>query len=163
MKTIKVKLSSGGIKQAQKEIREYRSSIRYKLAKLMTALSRRGYKCVVQNISSFDMPYSTGELLSGAGYEHDKKTAKIYVISDHAVFVEFGTGVVGKENPYELASKFGYRYDVNDHGDDGWYYYTDRLHWTKGMSSRPYMHPAFNQLREEISGIAKEIFESDNT
>lgn len=163
MKTIKVELSPAGIKRAQKEIREYRKSIRYKVARLMTALSQKGYECVIQNISSLDMPYSTGALLSGAGYSHDKKMAKIYVASDHAVFVEFGTGIVGKENPNELASKFGYRYDINDRGNNGWYYYTDKLHWTKGMPSRPYMHPAFNQLREELSGLAKEIFESDNT
>lgn len=73
--------------------------------------------------------------------------------ADYAMFVEYGTGIVGATNPHPHP----WAYDINGHGDNGWYYpttdddpnpnkhvYNGQLYaWTKGMPSRPFMYKAW--------------------
>lgn len=39
---------------------------------------------------------------------------------DKAVYIEFGTGIVGSNESHEQASESGYEYDINAHGERGW-------------------------------------------
>lgn len=78
------------------------------------------------------------------------KGIQIMADTDYAVYVEYGTGVVGSENPHPHP----WEYDVNGHGDKGWFYptteedpnprkhtYNGQLYgWTKGQASRPFMY-----------------------
>lgn len=63
---------------------------------------------------------------------------RMQVDSDHACYVEFGTGIVGADSPHPKP----WAYDINGHGEDGWQYLGDdgRLHWTMGSESRPFMY-----------------------
>src|SRR5690554_2123449 len=54
-----------------------------------------------------------------------------YSAEDYAMYVEFGTGIVGtgmseekKGKPHPKASESGWNYDVNEHGESGWTYPT---------------------------------------
>lgn len=73
----------------------------------------------------------------------------------YAMFVEFGTGVVGEDNPHPNPSMSNWIYDINEHGESGWWYQSREndpnptkyitksgqwLAWTKGMPSRPFMY-----------------------
>ena len=74
---------------------------------------------------------------------------------------EFGVddSITGLHNPHPNASVSGWKYDVNEHGESGWFYYRDgEWHWTKGMPSRPFMYETDLELILEISKIAKEVF-----
>ena len=55
------------------------------------------------------------------------------------MFVEYGTGIVGSWNPHP---EDPWEYDVNNHGYGGWIYQgaDNKLHWTRGMPSRPYFY-----------------------
>jgi len=66
----------------------------------------------------------------------------IEVNGEYALYVEFGTGIVGEENPHPNALQEGWEYDMNDHGENGWFYIgADGIrHWTKGMPARPYIY-----------------------
>ena len=66
---------------------------------------------------------------------------EIYVGADYAMYVEFGTGIVGSENPHP-SPFIPWEYDVNGHGDDGWLYYDSsrKLRWTAGSPARPFMY-----------------------
>lgn len=158
---IQLRLSEASINEAVKQIEAYRDSLAVKQARLMNLLASKGYEIVVRNISQLNLPFSQNGLISGAMFTSTERTATIYVISDHAIYVEFGTGIVGKTHP-NPHNTIGYAYDVNNHGDNGWYYYSNgRLRWTKGMPSRPFMHNSYMELRNEIHSIAKEVFYSD--
>ena len=93
-----------------------------------------------------------------------------------AVLLEFGTGIVGERQPHQVAAEFGYKYDINAHGDAGWFYPTtltdrnprkyvtkkgDVLAWTKGMPSRPFMYNTSVYLLSEapyvLRGVIKEL------
>ena len=83
----------------------------------------------------------------------------VFTDCPHAAFVEFGTGVTGSMNPHPDTSLVGWRYDVNEHGDAGWFYFKDgEWHWTKGMISRPFMYETGRDLKKLVSKTAKEVF-----
>lgn len=46
-------------------------------------------------------------------------------LHDKAVYIEFGTGIMGETNSHEQASEAGYRYDVKNHGIKGWNFVYD--------------------------------------
>jgi len=69
----------------------------------------------------------------------------------HAIYVEFGTGIVGKDKPHKEANKFGITYDRNEHKEKGWIYPKDnRFYWTKGQPSKPFMYNAKLRLDRAI-------------
>ena len=85
----------------------------------------------------------------------------VYTDCPWAKYVEFGTGITGSQNPHQNASVSGWKYDVNEHGESGWFYYRDgEWHWTKGMPSRPFMYETDLKLILEISKIAKDVFDN---
>lgn len=77
-----------------------------------------------------------------------ERVIRVSSSSDHADFVEFGTGIVGQENPHPNPD--GWEYDVNGHGEAGWIY-IDKLEnkkrWTAGMEARPYIYPTYLWLK----------------
>ena len=163
MKTIEIALTSDGIKKAIRQIRAYKKSLETKKNKFLRELGNLGYDLMIEEIYSHDMPYSRGYLARSILVRIGDNTVRISNDSDHAVYVEFGTGIVGARNPYEN-NTIGYKYDIKGHGDKGWYYYDEhdgQLHWTKGMPSRPFVHDTYLKLREQVFNIAKEVFESD--
>lgn len=94
----------------------------------------------------------TGELM--AHFRKEYELGKFLNDCWYSAFVEYGTGIVGAgTHPYAK----GYQYDVNSHGDDGWYYKDDdgNYHWTKGMTAHRYM---FNALNDYLNGGAKMLF-----
>lgn len=160
---ITITLSKDSIKEAKEQLRKYKKSLPNKQRRLMFELAKRGYRVMEEEISNFYMPYSTGALKRHIVVRLGDDWCTISNDSDHALYVEFGTGIVGAQNPYPN-NKIGYRYDINGHGEDGWYYYDEdekRIRWTKGMRSRPFVHNTYLKLKDEVVGIAKEVFRSD--
>ena len=65
----------------------------------------------------------------------------------YAAYVEYGTGVKGEGTHPD--SK-GYQYDVNGHGNSGWYFdYEGELHFTTGMEAHRFM---FNAIQDYVVG-----------
>lgn len=113
------------------------------------------------NVSDMDA-YDSGELYNSI---HEVSNGNVgYVIADaaHAAFVCFGTGVVGANNPHPEVAIAGWKYDVNSHGELGWWYIgkDGEAHWTKGMPSRPYMYNTAQQLRQMVIPAAKEAMKA---
>lgn len=87
--------------------------------------------------------------------------------SDYAMFIEYGTGVVGESSPHPWASKYGWEYDVNEHGESGWWYPTSKEDnnptkyfsessgiwkaWTRGQASRPFMYDTWRWARQSFT------------
>ena len=91
--------------------------------------------------SSFKKNYVLGTLVNDCYY---------------SAFVEYGTGVVG-QGTHPLSDR--YQYDVNGHGNDGWYFRDDEgiIHFTKGMVAHRYMYNAINDYY--FKGYYKKLFE----
>lgn len=139
-----------------------------KLNEFSKRLAERGVEIAKARLVTLGATF-TNELLNSVHVED--KGDGVFVIktdSDHAAFVEFGTGQLGQEGsyPYPFPEGANWAYNVGstifeiEDGQYGWFYPADDGTWkfTQGMPSRPFMYETALQLREEISKVAKEVF-----
>lgn len=156
-------MSNKSIQNVVKEVVSYAYELTDKCNELAKKLAQVGVQTAKMKVAKYDAVY-TGELLSSINYEQGaviKKGATwiVYTGCPWAKFVEFGTGIVGKGKPHKAIGIVGWKYDVNEHGEKGWFYFRDgRWHWTKGMPSRPFMYETSIELAEKIAEVAKEVF-----
>ncbi len=163
--TYSLELSQQGIKRLQKELQDYKTTLRRKLQMFVQRMAEEGVAIAQLKVSEKDAIY-TGELHDSIRAEAGtilKNSATWYVFTGcpWAKYVEFGTGIVGSQNPHPNTSIIGWKYDINEHGENGWFYWRDGAwHWTKGMPSRPFMFETAQQLQMAmtVARIAKEVF-----
>lgn len=168
MPRYKTNLSARGFRNLAKQVREYRKSLTDKCEEFAYRLAEEGVAIAQMKILDFDAVL-TGELLNSMNLRAGdiySNGASYYIYTDcaWAKFVEFGTGVVGSESPHPDTSISGWKYDVNEHGENGWFYFSDgEWNWTKGMPSRPFMFETGQELRDmsRIAHIAREVFGDD--
>lgn len=77
-----------------------------------------------------------------------------------AMYREYGTGIVGSKNPHiaEALNLAGWKYDINKHGEKGWFYPKDdgTFGWTKGQISHKEFWNALEDIQKRFPEIAKE-------
>ena len=160
----------GSLENAIKEIEAYKKRIQEKTSLLVQRLTDYGAEIVRIKIVSMGAYYS-GELLSGVSgyYSPTLNAGFIKVTSDHAAFVEFGTGVKGQSSPHkngEYLSKAAWSYAsgakifTTKDGRVGWIYPTDDggFRFTEGMESRPFMYETTLELQRDLQRITQEVF-----
>ena len=173
MAEITVPLSRKGIADAKKFLLDYKKNmLQQKLRLFVERLAQEGVETAKANITTFDAIF-TGELLNSIHEESGvstKDTAIFYVVADseHAVWVEWGTGQLGSEAPYPYPFPEGVEWNYNtgktifeiSPGQYGWFYPMDDGTWrfTQGMPSRPFMYETAIDLRQRMVRIAKEVF-----
>lgn len=157
MPKIKLSLNGSDIDYALKATQEYKKKVKKYGEKLTKALTEQGVSLAQQNASYMNV-YDSGELVNGIDSKYSG--GKGYIVSNaaHSAFCEFGTGIVGAMSPHPDPIP-GWEYDVNEHGESGWWYYDDKgkRHWTKGMPSRPYMYDTVRMLKDIAPKVAKEV------
>lgn len=160
-KKIRFSLSEKEITRVIKDIEKYKRELTEKVNLLIGELTDYGVEVAKAQVRELGAWY-TGELESSIkGYF--SPSAGVGIIkagAPYAVYVEFGTGIVGKTSPHPDKPE-GWQYDINDHGDDGWWYFNDntgRTQWTKGMPSRPFMYNTARKLENDCRIIAREVF-----
>lgn len=157
---IKMKLTTRSIEKAINEVKAYKRQLSEKAAALIKALVEAGVEIAKAQVRELGAVY-TGELEESITGFFDPE-AGIGIIragAPYAIYVEFGTGIVGKQNPHPAPE--GWKYDINEHGERGWYYFNERdqkWHWTKGMASRPFMYNTLLELQRQVEDIAREVF-----
>ena len=170
MRTIQVRLDPKSIEAAILEINQYKKDVENNARQLVQRLVDLGANIARVKVVEMGAFYS-GELLSGVGgyYSPSLNAGWVKVTNDHAVFVEFGTGVVGMNNPHkngEYLSKASWAYATGrtifttKDGRTGWYYPTDNgeYRFTEGMKSRPFMYETALELQRTFPKLAMEVF-----
>ena len=170
-KILTANLSVSSIRQLQKNLEKYKDGLTYKATLLAERLSERGVEIARVQIADLDAIF-TGELIQSLHSEYKGSTpyGAIFAVvtdSEHAAFVCFGTGIVGKESPYPYELPEGVTWDYASgktirqlaDGRYGWLYPRDgKWYFTEGMPSRPFLHNTAMELREIVEKTAKEIF-----
>lgn len=162
------RLSAKGFRKLANQVREYRESLTDKCEEFAYRLAEEGVAIAQMKILGFNAVL-TGELLDSMNLRAGdiySNGARYYIYTDcpWAKFVEFGTGIVGSKSPHPDTSIAGWKYDVNEHEEKGWFYFADgEWHWTKGMPSRAFMFETANELSDMsvIAHIAREVFGDD--
>lgn len=158
--TIKFSLNTKDINRAIRQVERFKKSFIEKCNRLVEVLTDEGTEIAKLKVAELDAVY-TGELMNSIeGYYSPSLQAGIIKAGAYyAIYVEFGTGVVGSQSPHPNPQ--GWQYDVNGHGDEGWVYYDDesgKFSWTRGFKSRPFMYNTARQLEKECKRIVEEVF-----
>lgn len=172
MPKFKTDLSVKGIEKLQKELLNYKNNtLQQKVNLLAERLADKGVDIARANVVKLDAVF-TSELLNSIHarkVSSGKSTAIFYVVtdSDHAAFVEFGTGQMGQEMPYPYPLPEGVTWDYNtgktifevSPGQYGWFYERDgQWYFTQGMPSRPFMYETTMELYEMVVQTARDVF-----
>jgi hypothetical protein len=155
-----INLNPKHIGRVIKDIEKYKRELTEKVNLLIGELTDYGVEVAKAQVRELGAWY-TGELESSIeGYFSPSVGVGIIKAgAPYAVYVEFGTGIVGKSQPHP--SPDDWRYDINEHGESGWWYfndYTGHPQWTKGMPSRPFMYNTARELENACERIAREVF-----
>lgn len=122
--------------------------IRYGLEDLMDKMDAKLY----DYLNMFGL--SGSKLEGGIRLRRMGDTFTLECNTPYAQFVEFGTGIVGENNPHP--EPIDWDYDTANHGSKGWWYPSDASDpnpyknvsketgqvyaWTKGQRARPFMY-----------------------
>lgn len=153
MRKISFELNAASISRAIQEVERYRQDLQNACQELAARLTDEG----VQIAKMYVMAYpamDTGELLGSINGVYDASTHVGLVKTDaiYAIYVEYGTGVRGSDNPHPLGN--------GNYRNTGWYYYNQRegkVKWTLGMPSRPFMYETFRELQRVWPSIAANV------
>lgn len=157
MPTIKLKLNTESLNRALKELKAYQKKVDAAGQNLTHSLTEQGVSLAQLNASYMSI-YDTGELVRSIDSQYQGEKGYVVSSAPHSAFAEFGTGLKGQNNPHPNPSLAGWKYDVNQHGEEGWWYWKDgEWHWTAGMPSRPYMYDTAQMLRQMVVPAAKGV------
>lgn len=172
-KVIKGELSVEGIKDIQRQLEEYKKTFNNKTQLFAERLALEGVNIARMKITSLDAIF-TGELLQSIRREPKEITtssAKFAIITDseHACFVEFGTGQKGLDTPYPYPLPNGVSWNyavgttIKQNPITGHYYWfypgrDGKWHYTEGMPARPFMYETSLELNKIIDRVAREVF-----
>ncbi len=167
-KKISVEFSQRGIEQLKRELLDYKDTLQYKVDLLAKTLAETGVDVARANVARLDAIF-TGELIASIHTEYggsSKGTAIFYIVADseHAIYVEMGSGLIGASKPYPGKLPVVYAQGKTIHhtknGKYGWFYQDDNGDWyfTEGMPSRPFMYETSLEIMKKVVSVAKDIF-----
>lgn len=164
--------SQKSIEDAIKGLQSYQDYLTYKCQLFAEKLAQRGVEIARVQVAELDAIFKRDLIESiHSEYETSVRGGGIWAVvagTDHAMFVEFGTGVIGKAQPYKGTLPEGVTWEYASgktirqlaDGRYGWFYKGKDGNWyfTEGMPSRPFMYNTANELRSIIVSTAKEVF-----
>lgn len=172
-RVFKTDLSTNGIDQLKKDLLYYKNNILHQKVNLLAKLlADKGVEIAKVNVARLDAIF-TGELINSIHAEKGSSINDIaifYIVADseHAAYVEFGTGQLGMEGsyPYPFPPGVDWQYNTGETifeispGQYGWFYPGDDGKWyfAQGMPSRPFMYETTMELMKLVVGTAKEVF-----
>lgn len=146
--------SRSSIENAKQSLMQKADKIDGGTRRAVEELTQIGYEYMMSIV-----PVESGDLAESISWEYDESTntGRIRVNSNYAIFVEYGTGVVGASNPYPVPAP-GWKYDVNAHGEKGWTYFDEkqnRYRWTKGEPAHAFVYRTLEFMRQHASETLK--------
>ena len=168
IRVIEMSLDPRSIARAIAEVQEVRQQLTDGMNDLIRKLSKDGEDIAKMQVVSMDA-VDNGDLERSIYGYFDPMSRIGYVIAGapHAIYVEYGTGMVGAENPHPEAGRASWEYDVNGHGLNGWVYVKGsdgvfsmdgaQFRWTKGYIARPFMYNTLRWLQEAAETTGADI------
>lgn len=164
-------LDAESIDEAIKELEKIKKSVHEAAVEIVKTLTLLG-TAKAKELIPVDTGYAQASIL---GYVLDEgRIGVINASGEYCVYLEFGTGVKGKNNPHpdsdweaEASRLTGGKYTgylsgkhifTTKDGRVGWLYPGDdgKLHFTEGIDSQHYMYDTLLYLRSKVADVAKE-------
>lgn len=161
---LKADLSTSSIAEMKAALTRYRDSLIAKADAICRRLSEIGVQAAIAAIDHDE----SGELRQSITYRR-KGDRDYLVVADcgYAVYVEFGTGVVGAgssypgEKPGWAGSPGSRSFHINP--DGSWVYFDEKQsRWriTSGQKPQGFMARSAVEMRRDVLKIAKEVFKA---
>lgn len=166
LRTITMTLDADSIENAINEIEIFKDDLLNALNELVRYVTEeKGVNIARMYIAQYPA-VDTGFLSDSIDSEYSNGSGRIYAGAYYAAFVEYGTGIIGANNPHP--EPIGWSYDVNGHGMAGWMYPMKdgpqsnawspdgrkaagvKLAWTRGMPARPFMYSTMRELETMV-------------
>lgn len=173
VKRIKFGLSTGSVQRAINELKAHKKWTQEKCDELALELAKRGTFLIRMKIAQYDA-IDTGALISAVSYPERIGPGKYRITlrvdngigDNYALFVEYGTGVVGAASSHPKAGEMGWQYAIGEQifttrdGRTGWIYPTKEggFRFTEGQPARPFWHEAAEELPLYINDAVKKVF-----
>lgn len=172
-KTIKIDIfDKKSIHKAIKELRDHEKELIKKCRIFTERVSELGLDILNNKMQVLNIPeeIKASAKLKKGGYITNGYQCMLVVDNENAIFWEFGTGVIGNKAPHPEATENGWVYDINEHGDKGWWYSNGEennwsweskipgLYHTRGIPAQRFMFDTKLELNRSFSQI-KQIFE----
>lgn len=155
-------LSAESVRAALQALDAYKAGLPAKVDRFCRLMAEQGCETAIATVRK-----DTGELMSSIRVEQAGQAAYLVVAdSDHAAFVEFGTGVVGEGTyPGDLPGSWGYDERRTQAAHDAadptiWYYYDaqGRRRKTRGQTANGFMLAGSEAMRAAMLPVAREVF-----
>lgn len=151
-KALEIKVS--GVDEAIRMLERYQKTFQTRVELFMKKLTDYGVEKATEEVLTMDAVF-TGELVNSIHSTEIENNAErvIFAVeadSEHAIFVEMGTGIIGATTPYpgKLPAIYAQGKTIRKTADGryGWYYLGGDGKWyfTEGMPSRPFMVSCLN-------------------
>ena len=151
-------IMNGGLRELRKELGNRTAKIRKIDDELSLAICERIIQIIKEEAKTID--YNDEMYLAVTMDNQIIKTEKGYRVintNQASTYSEFGTGMVGSQNPHP--NPMGWEYDVNEHGIKGWRYNVGGMwYFTRGVPSNPVYLRSAQRVRTEIPSMIKERF-----
>ena len=178
---IKMKLSVSSVNSAINKVKQYQKQLSAKTDEVSKELAQSGAEKASLKVRQ-KATYGNLNDIASSIEARKKSDGHWIVVTDNfkAPYVEFGTGVRGKNSPHPESAEMGWAYMTGHftyhNGQLGWWYPTtaddpnttlrqtetgDWIAFTAGMPSRPFMHETALELRNEAKDTVKKVFKSD--
>lgn len=171
---IKVRLSDAGLRDAERQIQEYKATLNQKAQELAKALADKGLD--VAKVRFANAQYAGSNDVS-CRVEQNGNTCAIIADGKAVAFIEFGTGVMHSAYGGELPD------GVGEHGTYGkengkhkrWYYYGEsgnagtpvkevdgkgQLNYTSGNDAAMAMWGAVEEMASQVEATWREVWSS---
>lgn len=171
---IKVRLSDAGLRDAERQIQEYKAALNKKAQEFAKALADKGLD--VAKIRFANAEYAGNNDVS-CRVEQNGNTCTIIAEGKSVAFIEFGTGVMHSAYGGELPN------GVGEHGTYGkengkhkrWYYYGEsgnagtpvkevdgkgQLNYTSGNDAAMAMWGAVEEMASQVEATWREVWNS---
>lgn len=171
---IKVRLSDAGLRDAERQIQEYKTALNKKVQEFAKALADKGLD--VAKIRFANAEYAGNNDVS-CRVEQNGNTCTIIAEGKSVAFIEFGTGIMHSAYGGELPN------GVGEHGTYGkengkhkrWYYYGEsgnagtpvkevdgkgQLNYTSGNDAAMAMWGAVEEMASQVEATWREVWNS---
>lgn len=161
-RTIEFQLSREGIDWAISQLETFQKDFQSRCDQVLVEAEETGVTVGKEQIQRLrKIGWTRGLISSMFGtFNRESRVAKVINNSDHAAYVEYGTGVKGDHGRHPNPPA-GWTYDRNGHGDAGWKYYNpmdDKFHKTRGEPAAPFMWFTFQELKRKVPEIVHKVF-----
>lgn len=157
-------IMSGGLTKLRQDLEKKRNQIKKVELGLNLELAELLLKTIQDEAGTIDYNYQMYDAMhNGNVIDVNEEGVRVVNITQHATYAEYGTGIVGSENPHPK-NDIGWEYDVNQHGDYGWRYELNgKFYFTKGVDSNPvYMRSAIIVRRKAKDIIRRKLGVGNN-